>query len=53
MAPLEAYVEYEEIHPFVDSNGRTGKIILNYLNGTLLDPIFPPNDIWGDWISNP
>jgi hypothetical protein len=53
MTALEAYLEFEEIHPFRDGNGRTGKIILNWQNGTLLDPIFPPNDIFGDWISNP
>jgi hypothetical protein len=51
--PLEFYMEYELIHPFVDGNGRSGKIILNYLGGTLLSPIFPPNDFWGHWIRNP
>lgn len=50
---FEAYKEFEEIHPFVDGNGRTGKIILNWVNGTLLDPIFPPDNFWGDRIINP
>jgi len=53
MTALEAYVEFERIHPFFDGNGRTGKIILNFLNGTLLEPIFPPNDIFGYPITNP
>jgi hypothetical protein len=44
------YYEYEEIHPFVDGNGRTGKIIYNYLKGTLLDPQMPP-DFYG--VGNP
>lgn len=53
MSALEAYKEFEYIHPFEDGNGRTGKIILNWLNGTLLDPIFPPNDLFGYAIRNP
>ena len=51
--PFESYREFEEIHPFEDGNGRTGKIILNWVNGTLLDPIFPPDDFWGPRIINP
>lgn len=50
---LDTYKEFEEIHPFEDGNGRTGKIILNWVNGTLLDPIFPPNNFWGRDIINP
>jgi fido (protein-threonine AMPylation protein) len=50
MTPDEAYLEFEEIHPFVDGNGRAGKIIFNWLADSLGDPKMPPN-FWG--IYNP
>lgn len=53
MTALEAYREFEEIHPFADGNGRTGKIILNWENGSFYDPIFPPKNFWGLDIENP
>lgn len=40
------YYEYENIHPFRDGNGRSGKILYNYLLGTLENPQMPPN-FWG------
>lgn len=53
LTALEFYKGFEEVHPFVDGNGRTGKILLNWLNGTLLKPVFPPSNLWGREIQNP
>ena len=53
MTPIEFYKALLEIHPFVDGNGRSGKIILNLKNRTLLNPIFPPQDLFGYPIRNP
>lgn len=50
---LDFYRRFEEIHPFVDGNGRVGKILLNWLNISLLSPIFPPSDFWGIELRNP
>ncbi|HUY07873.1 MAG TPA: Fic family protein [Candidatus Dormibacteraeota bacterium] len=47
LTPAEWFREYEEIHPFVDGNGRTGQILFNWLNGTLDKPVWAPN-CWGD-----
>ena len=33
------YLEFERIHPFGDGNGRTGKVLHNWLLGTLDDPV--------------
>jgi len=39
LTPDEAYLEFEKIHPFVDGNGRVGKVIHNWLNKTLDEPV--------------
>lgn len=39
----DAYYEYEEIHPFGDGNGRTGKILYNWMNSSLRNPVLPHN----------
>lgn len=53
LKPLDFYRRLLEIHPFVDGNGRTGKVVLAWLSGKLKDPGFPPKDFWGAPIRNP
>lgn len=43
MTAEDAYRELMLIHPFVDGNGRVGKIVYNALKGTLDKPQMPPN----------
>ncbi len=38
-SPDEFYLEFQKIHPFKDGNGRVGKIIHNWMSGTLDNPI--------------
>jgi len=42
------YLAYEWIHPFRDGNGRTGKILHNWLLGALDDPVLV-HDYFGGW----
>jgi hypothetical protein len=39
MTADDFYLEFERIHPFGDGNGRTGKILHNWLLGTLDKPV--------------
>lgn len=43
----EFFKAYEDIHPFVDGNGRSGSILYNWIRGSLEKPIHPPN-LWND-----
>lgn len=45
------YYQFLKVHPLVDGNGRTAKILYNFLKGTLTKPVWPPDFFGG--ISNP
>lgn len=38
----EIYQEFQEIHPFVDGNGRLGALLFNLRNATFHYPVMPP-----------
>lgn len=50
---LTFYERLLKIHPFIDGNGRAGKVALAWHAQSLAAPFFPPNDFWGSWIRNP
>lgn len=47
MSPAEFFKRYEDVHPWRDGNGRSGAVLFNWLNGTLDNPVWPPN-FWND-----
>jgi hypothetical protein len=44
LEPDQWYIEFEEVHPFTDGNGRTGSVLWNWMRGTLERPEAPSND---------
>jgi hypothetical protein len=47
MTPLEWYMAFERVRPFLTGNDRVGSLMYNFLAHTLNEPIAPP-DVFSD-----
>lgn len=43
LTPDEFYQQLMYVHPFKDGNGRVGALVYNVLNGTIDNPVTPPD----------
>ncbi len=46
-SPAYFYKRIMECCPLAEGNGRVGKIIFNWISGSLAEPVFPENDVDG------